>query len=166
MPGNVCFGCGTLNPEGLRIKSFWDGDEAVCIWQSEEKYHGWEQVLNGGVLATLIDCHCMGTALADAYRAEERPMGSEPVYRYATGTITVRYLKPTPNDQPITLSAKVIQRSGCKTVLLCQVSADGHQTAEAEVIGIRVLEGDIATNDLFHPSNSTGAAVETDEQEG
>ncbi len=25
-----CYGCGRLNPHGLQIKSYWDGDETVC----------------------------------------------------------------------------------------------------------------------------------------
>lgn len=141
MPGNVCFGCGTLNPEGLQIKSYWEGEESLCHWQSEEKYHGWPQVLNGGVLATVIDCHCTGTALAAAYRAEGRPYGSDPIYRYATGTLTVRYLKPTPNERPITLRAQVVEMKGRKTTIACQVYADDLRTAEAEGILIRVVEG-------------------------
>jgi len=141
MPDNVCFGCGTENPDGLHIKSYWEGDEGVCIWHSQPKYHGWEKVINGGILATLIDCHCMGTALAAAYRAEGRPMGSEPVYRYATGTITVRYLKPTPNDCPITLRARVVETKGRKTTLACDVIVNGEITTQADVIAIRVLEG-------------------------
>ena len=40
MPGNVCFGCGRDNHFGLKISSFWEGDEAVCIWNSEEKTCG------------------------------------------------------------------------------------------------------------------------------
>jgi acyl-coenzyme A thioesterase PaaI-like protein len=142
MPGNVCFGCGSENPEGLQIKSYWEGEEAVCVWNSEPKYHGWKTVINGGILATLIDCHCMGTATAYAYRAEGRPMDTEPVYRYATGTLTVRYLKPTPNDRPITLRARVVKAKGRKTRLSCQVYADGVRTAEAEAIAIRVVEGE------------------------
>ncbi|MGD8759706.1 MAG: PaaI family thioesterase, partial [Anaerolineales bacterium] len=108
----------------------------------EPKYHGWKTVINGGILATLIDCHCMGTATAYAYRAEGRPMDTEPVYRYATGTLTVRYLKPTPNDRPITLRARVVKAKGRKTRLSCQVYADGVRTAEAEAIAIRVVEGE------------------------
>ena len=27
---NYCYGCGRLNEYGLQIKSYWDGDEAVC----------------------------------------------------------------------------------------------------------------------------------------
>lgn len=142
MPDNVCFGCGTAHPDGLQIKSYWEDQEGVCIWHSQPKYHGWENVLNGGVLATLIDCHSMGTALADAYRREDRPMGSEPVYRYATGTLTIRYLKPTPNDQPVELRARVLEASGRKTRLACDVFSNHVKTAEAEVLAIRVLEGE------------------------
>ena len=149
MPGNVCFGCGINNPDGLQIKSFRQGDEVVAIWESEEKYHGWEKVINGGILATLIDCHSMATALEAAYRAENRPVGSEPVYRYATGTITVRYLKPTPNDRPIELRARTTSLSGRKARVECEVFVDGEKTAEADVIGIRVLEGEAEDESMF-----------------
>jgi len=149
MPGNICFGCGTLNPEGLQIKGFWEGDEGVCVWYPEPKYRGWENVTNGGVVATLIDCHTMGTALAAAYKAEGRAMASEPIYRYATASISVRYLKPTPNDRPVTLRARVIEVSGRKTRLSCRVYVEGEVTAEAEVVGVRVLEGQPADGSAF-----------------
>ena len=140
MPENVCFGCGIHNDDGLHIKSYWEGDEAVCKWNSQEKYHGWANLLNGGVLATLIDCHCMGTAMADAYRREDRSLDSEPVYRYATGTLTVKYLKPTPNDKTIELRTKILEVKGRKTVMTCEAIVEGVVTATAEVIGIRVYD--------------------------
>ncbi|WP_258102996.1 PaaI family thioesterase [Marinoscillum sp. MHG1-6] len=139
MPENVCFGCGK-NHDGLQIKSYWEGEESVCRWDSEEKYHGWANLLNGGILATLVDCHCMGTAIAHAYRLEERDMDSKPVYRYATGTLTVKYLQPTPNDITIELRAKVIEVKGRKTVMECRVFSDGIQTAQADVVAIRVFD--------------------------
>lgn len=140
MPENVCFGCGIHNPDGLQIKSYWEGDESVCKWHSEEKYHGWANLINGGILATLIDCHTMGTAMADAYRREDRSLDSDPVYRYATGTITVKYLKPTPNDKEIELRARVLEVKGRKTVMTCQTLVEGVMTAEADVIAIRVFD--------------------------
>ncbi len=149
MPGNVCFGCGAENPDGLQIKSFWDGDEAVCIFNSKPKYHGWEKVMNGGILATLIDCHCMGTAMAAAYREEDRSLESKPYYRYATAEITVRYLKPTPNDIPVELRAQVQKIEGRRTWLTCEVFADGIKTAEAEALGVRVLEGEPDEGSIF-----------------
>ena len=38
MPGNICFGCGTTHTEGLNIKSYWEGNVAVCKWTSQDKY--------------------------------------------------------------------------------------------------------------------------------
>jgi acyl-coenzyme A thioesterase PaaI-like protein len=149
MPGNLCFGCGSENPEGLQIHSFWDGDEAVCVWTSQSRYQGWKGLLNGGILATLIDCHCMGTAMAAAYRSEGRELGSEPYYRYATAHIAVDYLKPTPNDGPVVLRAQVIEISGRKVRLTCQAFVDGVQTATAEVVAVRVFEGQPAGSGAF-----------------
>jgi acyl-coenzyme A thioesterase PaaI-like protein len=140
MGENVCFGCGSHNPDGLQIKSFWENDVCICDWTSEEKYNGWRNLLNGGILATLIDCHTMATATSYAYMSEQRKWDTEPTYRYATGTLTVKYLKPTPNNLPIQLRAKVQEVKGKKTTVQCGVWCDGMQTAEAVVIAIRVYD--------------------------
>ena len=145
MPENVCFGCGAHNPDGLQIKSFWEGEEAVCIWQSEEKYHGWPQLMNGGIMATIIDCHCMGSAMAHAYKSEDRSLDSLPEYRYATGQLSVKYLKPTPNDRPVELRATIVEVKGRKTVLQCNLFCEGVKTAEADVVAIRVYDSSQST---------------------
>ena len=142
MPGNICYGCGKDNHEGLQIKSYWEGDESVCIWHSEEKYQGWKGLMNGGVLATLIDCHCMCTAMAAAYREEGRSMDSEPHYRFATGTMTIKYTAPTSNDLPVEIRAKVESIKGRKVVVSFNVYSDKNITAEGEVIAIRVFNSD------------------------
>lgn len=142
MIGNVCFGCGSHNPDGLQIKSWWEGDESVTRWQPQHRYRGWPHVLNGGILATLVDCHCMDTAMAAAYRAEGRALDSHPYYRYATGTLSVKYLKPTSMHHPVELRARVIEIKGRKTTVHCDVFSNGEKTAEATVIGIRVVEGE------------------------
>jgi acyl-coenzyme A thioesterase PaaI-like protein len=140
MPGNVCFGCGNDNHEGLQIKSHWEGEVAVCIWKSEEKYHGWANLLNGGIIATIIDCHCMGAAIAYAYRLENRSLDSPPEYRYATGTLNVKYLLPTSNNHPVELRAQIIEVKNRKTVLECELISQGKVTAKAEVVAIRVFD--------------------------
>ena len=140
MPGNVCFGCGNDNHDGLQIKSYWEGEEAVCIWQSEEKYHGWSNLMNGGIIATIIDCHCMGTAMAHAYRLENRSLDSLPEYRYATGTLNVKYLRPTSNNHPVELRAKIVEVKNRKTVMSCSLLSQGQISAEAEVVAIRVFD--------------------------
>lgn len=142
MPGNICFGCGAENEAGLQIKSYWeeDGATAVCHWEPVPKYWGWRNLLNGGIMATLIDCHCMGTAMADAYRREERSLDSQPEYRYATGTLNIKYLAPTPGNGTVTLRAQVLEQKGRKTVLRCELWAAEQLRAEAEVVALRVYD--------------------------
>ncbi len=147
MHENVCFGCGIHNPDGLQIKSFWEGDESVCIFNSEEKYHGWSNLMNGGIIATVIDCHCMGTAMAEAYKREDRELDSLPEYRYATGTLNVKYLKPTSNNHPLELRTKIIEVKNRKTVMHCDAYSKGEKVAEAEVIAIRVFDSSQESGD-------------------
>lgn len=141
MQDNVCFGCGHDNHEGLKIKSHWEGDTSVCVWESQEKYNGWKDIMNGGIIATIIDCHTMATATMHAYKTENnRAWDSLPEYRYATGTLTVKYLLPTPNNVPVKLVARVTETKGRKTVMTCELWANDQKTAEADVVAIRVYD--------------------------
>jgi acyl-coenzyme A thioesterase PaaI-like protein len=143
MPGDVCFGCGDSNPAGLQIHSFWEEEEGICVWEPDERYQGWSGVTCGGIIATLIDCHCMATAMATAIRNEGRDLGSEPHYRFATGSLNIRYLKPSPIDRPLTLRARVTEiKNDRKYTLACEVFAGGEKTAEATVVGFLVYRSD------------------------
>jgi len=59
-----CYGCGRRNEHGLQIKSYWDGEESVCIHQPKSCYMAIPGMAYGGLIASLIDCHSMGTAAA------------------------------------------------------------------------------------------------------
>lgn len=137
--GNLCFGCGASNPRGLQIKSHWVGDESRCTYQPEPHHAaGPPHVVNGGILATLIDCHCVCSAISDAYRRQGRPVGSHPPLWYVTGSLNIKYLRPTPIDKPIELSARISEATEKKTVLACTLSSNGDPCATAEVVAIRV----------------------------
>ena len=139
MPGNRCFGCGPDNAGGLRIKSFWDGDESVCSFHPRPEHcAGPDHVLNGGITATLIDCHCVCTATAEAYRMEGREMGSEPRIWCVTGSLEIDYLAPVPIDRPVELRARVVAVNGKKTRLECSLSSDGRDCARGRVLAVRV----------------------------
>ena len=98
----TCWGCGDRNEHGLRIKSYWDGDESVCEWRAEPHHIAFPGYLNGGIIATIIDCHSVNTANAAVYRDEGREPGTEPLVFYVTGSIYVEYLRPTPRHHPVT----------------------------------------------------------------
>ena len=95
-------------------------------------------VLNGGIIATVVDCHCVCTAIADAYRAAGRDIGSAPVIWCVTATLRVDYLAPTPIDAPVELRARVRETKGRKRVVTCTVSSGGRTCAEAEVVAVEV----------------------------
>jgi hypothetical protein len=76
---NLCFGCGPSNPNGLQIKTYYGDSEGLCTFHPRPEHSaGPPHVLNGGILATVIDCHGVCTAIAAAYEAENRPIGSDP----------------------------------------------------------------------------------------
>lgn len=147
MPGNVCFGCGRDNHEGLQISSHWHDGEGVCVWEPKEKYQGWRGLVNGGILATLVDCHCMCTSMAHAVRRENRSLDSSPYYRFATGQMKIRYLKPTPADRPVEVRARVMDiKDERKYTLQAEVWSGGKEkggkVVEAEVISFLVFSSD------------------------
>jgi acyl-coenzyme A thioesterase PaaI-like protein len=139
IPHNRCWGCGTLNPRGLQIKSHVAGDGTVCQFQpSNDFMAGPPDVLNGGIIATVIDCHCVCTAIAHAYRVAGLELGSEPLIWCVTGSLKVDYLAPTPIAGGIELRARVRETKGRKHFVECTLSAGGKQCARAEVLAIEV----------------------------
>jgi acyl-coenzyme A thioesterase PaaI-like protein len=136
---NHCYGCGADNPLGMQIKSHWDGEVSTCTFVPRpEQSAGPTHLFYGGAIASLIDCHSVGTAIANYYDLEKRDIGTDPQIWCVTGRLTVNYLKPTPIDQPIELRAVIKECTEKKTILECTVSSDGEITAQGEVIAIRV----------------------------
>ncbi|NMC13311.1 MAG: PaaI family thioesterase [Chloroflexi bacterium] len=142
---SYCYGCGRLNEHGLQIKSYWDGDEGVCMFQPKPYHTALPGFVYGGLIASLIDCHATGTAAAAVYRAEGRPMDSEPPVRFVTGSLHVDYLRPTPIGGMLTLRAIVKQIKWRKVVLEVTLSAGGEITARGEVIVVRMPENMLAS---------------------
>ena len=139
-PNATCYGCGPANPAGLHIKSYWDadGETVVATFQPDPKYNaGFPNVMYGGVLASLIDCHSIWTAIATSYKAEGREHGALPAISYVTGTLTVRFLHPTPLDTPIQIRARVTERHPRKALVLSTVHAGDLVTAEGTVLAVR-----------------------------
>ena len=139
-PENVahCFGCGRLNAHGHQIKTYWDGDETVTRFQPHPEHTAIPGFVYGGLIASLIDCHSTGTAAAAAYRAENRPMGSEPPLRFVTGSLHVDYFKPTPMGPELVLRGRVREIKGRKVVVEAEVWAGDVLTARGEVVAVQM----------------------------
>jgi acyl-coenzyme A thioesterase PaaI-like protein len=137
---SACYGCGRLNPHGLQIKSYWDGDESVCRFTPQDYHTAIPGYVYGGLIASVIDCHSTGTAAAAAYRAAGRPLGSAPEIRFVTASLHVDYLRPTPIDAPMELRGRVKEVGERKVVVQVDLSSRGQVCARGEVVAIRLAK--------------------------
>lgn len=134
----VCFGCGTDHPNGLHLETMWDGEKGVCDLTPPQDQLGYPGLVYGGLIASLIDCHSIGTATAAAYAAEGRQPGGEPIIAHVTGSLKVDYLLPTPMGPDLRLEAWVRWVERNRSMVECQLSAGGKLRAKGEVLCVRV----------------------------
>lgn len=117
---SMCFACGKKNPHGLKLE-FSDEDGRVTTSIAfDKRYQGYSNVVHGGLVSTVLD-EAMVTLI--------NHMGRLAV----TGELRVRFLRPVPVGEPITVSAVLDERRG----RIFRVSAtaelpDGETAARAE----------------------------------
>ena len=137
-PNNACFGCGPANPDGVHVRSFARGDEVVAEWTPEQKYEAFPGVLNGGIIGTLLDCHCNWTA---AYHLMQKSGADSPPCT-VTADYSIKLLRPTPTDGAVSLSARVVESSGDRaTVEGTLFSHAGKTCASCRGTFVAVKEG-------------------------
>ena len=112
-PNLACFGCGPANPKGLHVRSFPDGDEVVAEWHASKEYEAFEGMLSGGIIGTLLDCHCNWTA---AYHLMKKT-GAEKPPCTVTAEYSIKLLRPTPTDAPIKLVARVVESTDVRAAV-------------------------------------------------
>lgn len=117
-PNLACFGCGPANPKGLHVRSFPDGDEVVAEWQPSSEYEAYNGMLSGGIIGTLLDCHCNWAA---AWHLMQKSGADKPPCT-VTAEYTIKLKHPTPTDQPLKLVARIVE------------STDKRATVEGELI--------------------------------
>jgi acyl-coenzyme A thioesterase PaaI-like protein len=135
---SYCYGCGRLNEHGLQIKSYLEGEEAVCTIMPAAYHLAVPGYVYGGLIASLIDCHSIGTAAATAFRKNLEDPESHAPYRFVTKSLHVDYLKPTPIDTLLTVRARVVEIRGRQHVVRAELYADGELRARGEVVAVPI----------------------------
>jgi acyl-coenzyme A thioesterase PaaI-like protein len=136
-PNNRCFGCGPANAKGLRIKSYEDGDELVCTWQPEKHHEAWDDMLNGGICGTLLDCHSNWTAAVHLMKQR----GSAELPSTVTADFHVKLRRPTPTRSPLKLRARVVESADPKAVVEAHIESEGEVTATCRGTFVAVEPG-------------------------
>lgn len=116
-----CFICGPRNPIGLKVKPSWD-ETAGCAWMTvviPPDFQGWEGIVHGGIVAALLD-------EVSAYA------GMSISRQLVTAELKVRYLKPVPVGQEITVEARVREQVRRSLLVDAQVTCQGEALARSE----------------------------------
>jgi acyl-coenzyme A thioesterase PaaI-like protein len=133
-----CYGCGRLNPTGLQIKTRWDDGETVATFTPDPSHIAVPGFVYGGLIASLIDCHAMGTAAAATERAAGRAIGDGPAPRFVTASLRIDYLRPTPLGPALELRGRAEVASARKVIVDVTVSAAGVVTVRGQVVAVRM----------------------------
>ncbi len=138
-----CYGCGRLNEHGYRLRTRWEGEEAVTRFTPSPFSTSFPGFVYGGLLASILDCHSMAVAASGLYRAEGREMDLDtpPFHRCVTGTLTVRYERPTPLGPELEVRGVVEGVDGRKVRVRSWVVVEGQVSVRAEAIALDMPEG-------------------------
>lgn len=120
---NGCFGCGPLNPAGLKLSFEEDERKLYAVWEPSMHFQGYINVLHGGIAATLLD-----EAGAWCIYVKCNTAG-------VTSAMTVRYLKPVYiNKGTITVEAEVMNVTDHNARLSCTLlDGEGKRCVEADI---------------------------------
>jgi acyl-coenzyme A thioesterase PaaI-like protein len=127
-PAARCFGCGPANTQGLRIRSFALADSpdahVVCDFMPERHHEAFENVLNGGIIGTVLDCHMNWTTIS--HLIVQGNMTEAPPC--VTAEFKVVLKRPTPMG-PVHVDAHVVSATEDRATIEATMTAGGKVTA-------------------------------------
>ncbi|MBC7261691.1 MAG: PaaI family thioesterase [Chloroflexi bacterium] len=126
----TCFVCGRQNPVGLKV-TWYNDHEAQRVWATvtiPEHFNGYPGIVHGGIIATLLDETAGRSLLLDGDDSN----------LMVTLKLEIKYRKPVPTGQPVTLQGWAIQRTANRARVAANLLLpDGTLAAEAEAILVR-----------------------------
>jgi len=137
-PKSICFGCGPANKKGLRIRSMvGEGDKIVADFKPEAHHEAFPGMVNGGIIGSLLDCHCNWTA---AYHLMKKLGEPEPPCT-VTAEYQIKLLRPTPSNTNLHLEAHVVESTESRATVEGTLTANGKVTATCRGIFVAVKSG-------------------------
>jgi uncharacterized protein (TIGR00369 family) len=127
----TCFACGVDNEHGLHMKFEYDLEmgTSVCRWTATERFHGFDGVVHGGIVATLLD-----EAVANLCYTAKIPV--------VTAEMNIRYVKTIPTGVELVVEGRIEQLKrriiyGFSQIVL----PDGEVAAKAELKLMTIKRG-------------------------
>jgi acyl-coenzyme A thioesterase PaaI-like protein len=132
-----CYGCGRLNTNGLHVKTEWVDGEGIARFTPAPYYIALPGFVYGGLIASLADCHAIGTAAGASMVASGATPGRDPTPRFVTAALHVDFLRPTPLGPELLLRARAAEVGERKVVVDVSVLTDDIECATARVVAVR-----------------------------
>lgn len=122
MADRGCFVCGADNPAGLQAKLVVDCENGTATSRLtlDQRFQGWQDVIHGGILATLLDEVAIYAC---------RSQGEQ----FVTAEIKVRYRKPVPVNSSIELKGRIVEKRRKLYRVKSQIEIGGVIYADSEV---------------------------------
>lgn len=132
-PELPCFGCGPSNEHGLRLSSYPRDGVVVATFLPRPEHDNGLGFLNGGIIATLLDCHSAAAVTHEAYGRGWPPLPGA-LLPYVTAGLDLHYRRPSPLDEPVTLVAQVLAASEREMRAEVRLEWDGTTRADATAV--------------------------------
>lgn len=157
-----CYGCGRLNEHGLHVRTFWKEGVGKATFEPEPWQVAVPGFVYGGLIASLIDCHAVGTAAAAALEAAGGELREGSVPRFVTASLHVDFRRPTPMGVELELSARAVEIGARKVTVDVELTAAGAMCVTARVVAVRLPEGMLGAGGSNGTSPSGGASRDHD----
>lgn len=95
----TCFACGPGNPHGLRLEIQKTRDGVEFTWVPPVRFQGWDGIVHGGIVSTLLDELIAWACSARGFDA-------------VTGELTVRFRRSLPVGRPVRGVGRIVQEKG------------------------------------------------------
>src|SRR5699024_8692544 len=125
---------------GLHVRTGWDeadSDKTVAYYNPREDEIAVPGVVYGGLIASIIDCHGIGSASLFLHRKNGHEPGAdvEPP-RLVTASLNVEYFQPTPHGTTLKLVGEIEEVHPKRFSVQIEVIANGEVCAKGEVVGV------------------------------
>jgi uncharacterized protein (TIGR00369 family) len=111
--GNGCFACGKTNPIGLKLEFREEGDDYVADWTPGIEHQGYDGIVHGGIVATVLDEAMAKFAWETGLQA-------------VTARLTVSYRKPARVGERMTVRGRMKENNG--RTIECEAELVGETT--------------------------------------
>jgi acyl-coenzyme A thioesterase PaaI-like protein len=132
-PQLTCFGCGHANAKGLKLRSYPHDDVVIGAFRPWPEHDNGFGFLNGGIIATVLDCHSGAAVFHRAHQLGMEPPPGAPLL-YVTAGLDLRYLRPVPLGQELELRAAVAEADADQVTVEAELVWDGKPRAAATTL--------------------------------